>query len=88
MEPMFSGVPVVTFNVGTASQLISDFNRGFVLGKPRVKEEFSRKVDLILSDPDLQKRMSQESKKFVMQYYTWQVCAENSLAMYRALLQS
>jgi glycosyltransferase involved in cell wall biosynthesis len=88
MEPMFSGVPVVTFNVGTASQLISDFSRGFVLEKPRVKEEFSRKVDLILCDPNLQKRMAQESKKFVMQYYTWRVCAENSLAMYRALLQS
>jgi len=87
MEPLFAGVPVVTFDVGTASQLVSDFSRGFVLGKPRVQEEFARKVDIILGDPQLQRRMAEEAKRFVMQFFTWRVCAVNSLAMYRTMLQ-
>ena len=87
MEPLFAGVPVVTFDVGTASQLVSDFSRGFVLGEPRVKEEFSRKVDIILGDPQLQRRMAEGAKCFVTQFYTWRVCAANSLAMYRTMLQ-
>lgn len=86
MEPLFVGVPVVTFDVGTASQLVSDFSRGFVLGQPRVKEEFARKVDVILGNPQLQKRMAGEAKHFVSQFYTWRVCAENCLAMYRTML--
>ena len=77
MEPLFAGVPVVTFDVGTASQLVSDFSRGFVLGKPRVQEEFAHKVDIILSDPQLQRRMAEEAKRFVAQFYTWRVCAVN-----------
>jgi glycosyltransferase involved in cell wall biosynthesis len=87
MEPLFAGVPVVTFDVGTASQLVSDFSRGFVLGEPRVQKEFARKVDIILGDPQLWRRMAEEAKRFVTQFYTWRVCAVNSLAMYRTMLQ-
>ena len=88
MEPLFGGVPVVTFDVGTASQLVSDFGRGFVLGNSRVPEEFARKVDIILKDPQLQRRMAEEAKRFVMQFYTWRVCADKSLAMYRTMLRN
>jgi spore coat protein SA len=87
MEPLFAGVPVVTFDVGTASQLVSDFSRGFVLGKPRVPEEFARKVDIILGDPQFQRRMAEEAKRFVSQFFTWRECAQKSLAMYRTMLQ-
>jgi glycosyltransferase involved in cell wall biosynthesis len=87
MEPLFAGVPVVTFDVGTASQLVSDFSRGFVLGKPRVQKEFARKVDVILGDPCLQRRMAEEAKRLATQFYTWRTCAANSLAMYRSMLQ-
>lgn len=86
MEPLFAGVPVVTSDVGTASQLVSDFSRGFVLGEPRVQEEFARKVDIILDDPRLQRQMAEEARRFMMQFYTWRVCAANSLAMYRTML--
>ncbi len=87
MEPLFAGVPVVTFDVGTAIQLVSDFSRGFVLGKPRVPEEFARKVDIILGDPQFQRRMAEEAKRFVSQFFTWRECAQKSLAMYRTMLQ-
>jgi glycosyltransferase involved in cell wall biosynthesis len=87
MEPLFAGVPVVTFDVGTASQLVTDFRRGFVLGNPRCQQEFGRKVELILVDHELQGRMSGEASCFAKQFYTWSTCASNTLAMYRAMLR-
>ncbi len=87
MEPLFAGVPVVTFDVGTASQLVSDFSTGFLLGKPRSKEEFARKIDIILCDSLLQRHMAEDAKHFVTQYYSWHVCAGKTLAMYRSTLQ-
>ena len=87
MEPLFAGVPVVTFDVGTASELVSDFSRGFVLGKPRVQGEFARKVDIILENSQLRRHMAKEAKHFVAQFYTWRDCARKSMAMYRTMLQ-
>jgi len=87
MEPLFAGIPVVTLNVGTAAELVSDFSSGFLLGNRRSHAEFARKVDLLLSDTDLRRQMSVEAKRFVAANYTWSTCARKTLAMYRAMLQ-
>jgi len=88
MEPLFAGIPVVSLNVGTAAQLVSDFSSGFLLGNRRSHAEFARKVELLLSDTDLRRQMSVEAKRFVAANYTWSKCARKTLAMYRAILPS
>lgn len=56
VEPILTGIPVVTFNVGTASYLIQDFTTGFVVKDKSQRENFRRMVKLLQRNRNLAKR--------------------------------
>lgn len=83
MEPMFAGIPVVTFNVGTANYLIRDFTTGFIVNNRYEKRNFIRKIELLLQNRSIANRIGSNAKSYAQCWLTWDIVANNTLDMYR-----
>jgi len=82
MEPMFAGIPVITFNVGTASYLIRDFTNGFVVLNKLEHENLRNAVEFLLKNKDAAITMGRNSKLFANQWLTWEATSKNIVDMY------
>ncbi|TKJ32793.1 MAG: hypothetical protein CEE38_22170 [Planctomycetes bacterium B3_Pla] len=85
MEPMFAGIPVVTFNVGAASYLIRDFTNGFVVRNTSEQENFRKAVEFLLKNKDASTEMGKNNKKIAHQWLTWEATCKNSVNMYLSI---
>ena len=85
MEPMFAGIPVVTFNIGTASYLIRDFTNGFVIKNKSEQENFKKAVEFLLRNKDAAEVMGRNNKEMANKWLTWEAMCNNSVNMYLAL---
>jgi len=85
MEPMFAGIPVVTFNVGAAGHLIRDFGNGFVVRNKSERENFRRAVEFLLQNKDVAATMGKNNKEIAHQWLTWEAMCKNSVNMYLSI---
>jgi glycosyltransferase involved in cell wall biosynthesis len=85
MEPMFAGIPILTFNVGTASSLVRDFTTGFVVKDKSEKESFVRKLEFLITNDDERTKMGRNAKQFANDWLTWHRTAENTISMWDAV---
>jgi glycosyltransferase involved in cell wall biosynthesis len=82
VEPMFAGIPVVTFDTGAASYLIRDFSNGFVIRNKTERENFRKAVEFLLRNKDAAESMGRNNKKIANQSLTWDATADNTINMY------
>lgn len=85
VEPMFAGIPVVTFDTGAASYLIRDFSNGFVIRNKSERENFKKAVEFLLRNKEAAKSMGRRNKEIANQLLTWDATADNTLNMYLIL---
>ncbi len=81
-EPLFAGIPVVTFNVGIASYLIRDFTNGFVVDGKWERQNFKNAVEFLLRNKNAAVTMGQNSKLFANQRLTWEATVRNTMDLY------
>lgn len=86
LEPMFAGIPVVTFDVGIASFLIRDFTNGFVIRNKSEKVNFARCVEYLLRNKDAAAAMGNNNREFASQQLNWDVHCQNCVDMYQCLI--
>jgi glycosyltransferase involved in cell wall biosynthesis len=86
MEPMFSGIPVVTFDIGTASYLIRDFSNGFVIRGRTEKENFRKAVEFLLRNKEVSESMGRNNKEIAHRSLTWNTTADNCVNMYLGII--
>jgi glycosyltransferase involved in cell wall biosynthesis len=85
LEAQASGVPVVAFGVGGVTEAVRDGETG-LLAAGGDTAGLADALLRLLSDEALRKRMGAAGRRFVMENYTWDLCAERMLAVYREAL--
>ena len=81
LEAQASGVPVVAFDVGGVGEAVQNGETGF-LAKLGNTNEFADAILKLLSDETLRERMGANGRRFVVNNYTWDICAEKMLQVY------
>jgi glycosyltransferase involved in cell wall biosynthesis len=81
LEAQSSGVPVVAFDVGGVGEAVQNGETGF-LAKIGNTNEFAEAILKLLSDASLRERMGANGRIFVVNNYTWNICAEKMLQVY------
>ncbi len=80
LEAMAAGVPVIGTNVGGIPDFLKDFETG--LFSSTYAEDIAKKIDLILRDEDLRKKLTDNGRKLVEEKYQWDDIAEEYKQIY------
>jgi glycosyltransferase involved in cell wall biosynthesis len=70
LEAMAAGVPVVATPVGGITDFLIDGETGLFC-QPKDPESIARKINILLSDNELWKKLSENGKNLVRQKYDW-----------------
>jgi glycogen(starch) synthase len=85
LEAESSAKPVVAFDVGGVNEAVRSGETGLLV-KRGDSDELADAVMRLLSDENLRQKMGVNGRKFVLEKYTWDICAEKMLSIYRELL--
>lgn len=85
LEAMLIGVPIVSTNVGVVPDVIEDGSNGFIAPIKDYKD-LAKKLDLLLSDKNLQKKFSIESKSKIEKEFIVSKIALQTLTEYKRIL--
>ena len=69
IEAMYLKKPVVSTNIGGPTEIFEDGVNGFLI-EPNNPEQLANKLSLLLSDPDLRRRIGQRAYSTVMDRFT------------------
>ena len=85
LEAQASAKPVVAFNIGGVNEAVVNGETG-LLTKPGSTDELAEALLKLLSDKPLREKMGANGRKFVTENFTWDLCAERMLSVYREAL--
>jgi glycosyltransferase involved in cell wall biosynthesis len=86
LEAEASAKPVVAFNIGGINEAVRDGETGLLV-KRGDTNEFADAVMRLLSDKGLREKMGADARKFVSENFTWDLCAQKMLQVYREALE-
>lgn len=86
LEAMALGRPVVASDVGGLKELMRDGETG-LLFKAEDPEALAEACARVVGDPGLAARLTQQARAYVERERSWRVICENSVALYRQLLE-
>ncbi len=81
LEAQASATPVVAFNVGGVNEAVVDGETGLLVNRD-CSGELADAVMRLLADDALRAKMGSAGRTFVVQNFTWDVCAERMLKVY------
>ena len=76
------GVPVVCSPAGINREIVEDGVHGFWAN---TQEEWIEKLEILINDQDLRKRMGMEGRKRVIEYYSLKANAPRMLKIFQQL---
>jgi glycosyltransferase involved in cell wall biosynthesis len=85
LEAQACAKPVVAFGVGGVKEAVKEKETGFLLEKGDTEGLADRLLQL-LGDEGLRQKMGAAGRRFVSENYTWDLCAERMLKVYREAL--
>jgi glycogen(starch) synthase len=85
LEAEASAKPVVAFDVGGVNEAVRGGETGLLV-KCGNTDDLADAMIRLLSDKNLRQKMGANGRKFVLEKYTWDICAEKMLTIYRELL--
>lgn len=87
LEAMASGTPVVASRTGGLPEVVRDGETGFLV-PPGDTDALRDRLDQLLGDPALARRMGRAGRSDVLERFTWAKTAERCLAAYEGLVTS
>jgi glycosyltransferase involved in cell wall biosynthesis len=84
LEAMASGTPVVASRTGGLPEVIRDGETGFLV-TPGDVGELGDRIDRLLRDPALARRIGRQAREAVLDTFTWEKTAQRCLAAYAEL---
>ena len=87
LEAMASGTPVVASRTGGLPEVVRDGDNGFLV-KSGDAAELRDRLELLLGNPALARRMGSNARDTVTQQFTWTKTAERCLAAYEELVRA
>jgi glycogen synthase len=85
LEAQASGKPVVAFDVGGVNEAVRNGETGLLV-KRGSTDELADALLKLISDGVLREKMGAAGRKFVVENFTWDICAQKMLAVYREVL--
>jgi glycogen(starch) synthase len=85
LEAQASAKPVVAFKVGGVSEAVLNGETGLLVNRGD-SDELADALLKLLSDESLREKMGARGRRFVMDNFTWDICAKRMLAVYREAL--
>jgi glycosyltransferase involved in cell wall biosynthesis len=85
IEAMASGTPVVCSRVGGLPEVVRDGETGFVV-EPGDVDGLRRRLEELLGNPQLARRMGQNGRDLAGEQLTWDRCAQRCLDAYSELM--
>jgi len=85
LEAQASAKPVVAFDVGGVNEAVLRGETGLLVNRGN-SDELADALLKLLSDKSLRERMGACGRRFVVDNFTWDICAEKMLAVYREAL--
>ncbi len=70
LEAMASSKPVIVSNIPGVMELVTDGQEG-LHSEPMNAEDIAKKIKLLLSNPNLRKKMGENGRKKVLDKFTW-----------------
>jgi len=86
VEAAACGLPVVASNVGGLSEVVVDNRTGFLV-PPADSEAIAEKLDLLIEDSELRKKLGREARRFVEDRYEWESNASSMERIYHRVLK-
>ena len=87
LEAQACGKPVVAFNIGGVNEAVRNGETGLLV-KLGDTEQFANALLKLIGDKGLQEKMGNEGRKYVLEKYTWDICAQKMLKVYYEALES
>jgi glycosyltransferase involved in cell wall biosynthesis len=81
LEASASGKPVVAFDIGGVNETVVNGETGLLAGRRNVGELAEAMLKL-LGDTILRQKMGSAGRKFVVENFTWDICAQKMLKVY------
>ena len=85
LEAQASAKPVVAFDVGGVNEAVRNGETGLLV-KRGSSEELADALLKLLSDKALREKMGANGRRFVTKNFTWDICAQKMLNVYREAL--
>lgn len=85
LESMMSGTPVVCSRLGGLPEVVQHGITGFLV-EPGDESELRERLDELLRDPPLARRLGGNARELALEQYTWDRCAARCLDTYVELL--
>jgi glycogen(starch) synthase len=85
LEAQASAKPVVAFDVGGVNEAVRNGETGLLV-KRESSEELADALLKLLSDKALREKMGANGRRFVTENFTWDICAQKMLNVYREAL--
>lgn len=85
LEAMMSGTPVVCSRLGGPPEVVQHGVTGFLV-EPGDEAELRTRLDELLRDPPLARRLGRNARELALERYTWEACAARCLDTYTELV--
>jgi len=85
LEAQASAKPVVAFDVGGVNEAVRNGETGLLVKRGDTGELADALLKL-LSDKALREKMGANGRRFVTENFTWDICAQKMLSVYREAL--
>ncbi len=83
-EYMSSGKPIVSYNYEEVRKIVRDAG---LLAKPGDLEDFIKKLEYLIEDEDLRKKMGRKGRKITVKEYDWKIRAKRTVDVYKLVLE-
>lgn len=85
LEAQASGKPVVAFDIGGVKETVQNGETGLLV-KQEESDALADALIKLLNDKNLREIMGANGRKFIVENYTWDICAQKMLKVYREVL--
>jgi glycosyltransferase involved in cell wall biosynthesis len=85
LEAQASGKPVVAFDIGGVNEAVKDKETGLLVRRGST-EELADALLRLLADKLLREKMGANGRRFVTENFTWDICAQKMMQVYREAL--
>ncbi len=85
LEAQASGKPIVAFDIGGVNEAVRNNETGLLVERGNT-DELANALQRLLSDEALREKMGANGRKFVSENFTWDICAQKMLKVYRETL--
>jgi glycosyltransferase involved in cell wall biosynthesis len=87
LEAMASGTPVVASRIGGVGEIVDDGVTGFLV-PPGDTAQLHARLDQVLRDGELARRMGRAARELVLERFTWSAVARRCLQVYETAISA